>query len=412
MIKKNLRLILLSLTSGGMFVVALLAFFATTAHAFPLSYFVSQTGGGSCSQAAPCSLSTGLAQAVLDGAKLYLAGGKYTGSGSAVITLTHSILLIGGWNGSTTFPPIVDPQAYPTILDGQSIRRVIYISQNITPTISGFVITHGWSPVSGGGIYSNGSSSLIANNIITDNRAAFYGGGIYLSNSTTTIIGNQVLSNSVQDGGGGIELNYSSKAVINNNIFSTNKSTYASAIETSHAQVTATDNLLKDNQGGDVWLSSGSGSTLLAYNNILVNNSGSGFNAFSDGKAVLLHNTLYHNKTAAYCAFSGMITATNNIIADHTGKSIECSLITGTHNLFWNNNTNPNLLNNPVQADPHLVNPSGGDYHLGGGSAAVDAGVNAGVTTDYDSNPRPIGTGYDIGAYERWMYVYLPLVMR
>lgn len=416
MVKKNFYLLLLSLTSGGMLVVALLAFFTTTAQAYPnpiFPFFVSQAGSGDCSQADPCSLSTGLAQANFDGTIIYVAGGSYTGSGGAVVTLTHSIQFIGGWDGSTTYPPVIDPQAHPTILDGQASRRVIYISQNKSPTIRGFVIVHGWSPNNGGGIYGSNSSPLIASNVITDNRAANYGGGIYLINSTATISGNQVLSNSVQYAGGGIELSNGSKAVIKYNIFFANKSNYGCAIDAGNAQVTGTNNLLKDNQGDEVWESSGSGSTLLATNNILVNNSGIGFNAYSTGKAVLLHNTLYHNLTAAYCAYSGVITATNNIIAGHTGESINCGLITGTHNLFWNNNTNPNLLNDPVQADPHLVNPALGDYHLGGGSAAVDAGVNVGVTTDFDNNPRPIGAGYDIGAYERFtVVVYLPSVMR
>jgi hypothetical protein len=42
----------------------------------------------------------------------------------------------------------------------------------------------------------------------------------------------------------------------------------------------------------------------------------------------------------------------------------------------------------------------------------VDAGVNACVTTDYDGNPHPIEPGFDSGAYERWIYVYLPLLMK
>ena len=49
---------------------------------------------------------------------------------------------------------------------------------------------------------------------------------------------------------------------------------------------------------------------------------------------------------------------------------------------------------------PKFVDPLHGDYHLRFGSAAINRGVDAGVTTDLDGNPRPYGAGFDIGAYE------------
>jgi hypothetical protein len=41
-----------------------------------------------------------------------------------------------------------------------------------------------------------------------------------------------------------------------------------------------------------------------------------------------------------------------------------------------------------------------------------DAGVDAGVTTDFDSDPRPIGAGFDIGFDEVPLRIYLPLIRR
>ena len=65
-----------------------------------------------------------------------------------------------------------------------------------------------------------------------------------------------------------------------------------------------------------------------------------------------------------------------------------------------------------VYGDPAFRDPGRGDYHLTPASAAIDQGVDAGVTTDIDGNSRPQGAGYDIGAYEYVLRVYLPLVLR
>src|SRR6185369_16442949 len=44
----------------------------------------------------------------------------------------------------------------------------------------------------------------------------------------------------------------------------------------------------------------------------------------------------------------------------------------------------------------------GSDFHLLASSPAVDTGTSAGApSSDLDGNPRPVGAGYDIGAYER-----------
>jgi hypothetical protein len=39
-------------------------------------------------------------------------------------------------------------------------------------------------------------------------------------------------------------------------------------------------------------------------------------------------------------------------------------------------------------------------YHLRAGSAAIDRGVDAGVTSDIDGNARPYGSAPDLGAVE------------
>jgi hypothetical protein len=65
---------------------------------------------------------------------------------------------------------------------------------------------------------------------------------------------------------------------------------------------------------------------------------------------------------------------------------------------------------NAIHSDPLLA----ADYHLRPGSPAVDTGRPISwLTTDLEGNPRPQGSGYDIGAFEgvRWD-VFVPLALR
>jgi len=160
---------------------------------------------------------------------IYVAGGVYTGTGEAVITITKNVTLYGGWDGSPYSPVVRDPDQYPTILDGEGQRRVILIlkttSVSPAPTIDGFIIANGnasnvlyYGSRCGGGIYSRYASPIITNNIITNNVAYTgtsgigSGGGICaeFSNRGAVIAYNQVISNvatwAVNGSGGGISL--------------------------------------------------------------------------------------------------------------------------------------------------------------------------------------------------------------
>ena len=62
--------------------------------------------------------------------------------------------------------------------------------------------------------------------------------------------------------------------------------------------------------------------------------------------------------------------------------------------------------------DPAFADPPSWDYRIRGDSAAIDAGVPAGVDLDIDGELRPAGAAPDIGADEYWLWTYLPLVLR
>jgi hypothetical protein len=191
------------------------------ARADPGAWFVTPAGSGNaCTQGQPCSLPEALNKAV-NGDMLYLAAGTYTGSGAAVVTVTQSISLYGGWDGSTATPPVRNPAAYVSILDGQGQRRGIYIAGAVAPTVDGCTVVGGNAsncpnPCKGGGIYSSMAMLILANNVISGNIACTssisngLGGGIYVVSAGrgAAILSNRVLSNvastSCRGFGGGI----------------------------------------------------------------------------------------------------------------------------------------------------------------------------------------------------------------
>lgn len=373
--------------------------------------FVSPNGSGNtCSQEQPCSLQTATNSA-MSGFTIYLSGGTYTGTGNAVISPNYVLTYTGGWDGSTSIPPVIHAARHPSILDGEATRRGVQIITAVTVTFNDIKIVRGYHNEKGAGIYVENGSLIFVGGGISNCVANHYGGGVYIINAHTWITGTEFINNHVTYGGGGAYVGHS-EAVLVGNTFQNNTSNYGSAIDNDNSRLSAIANLLENNQASSTLLSTGSNSDLTAVNNILARNTGSGFNIYSNGQADLLHNTLVSNTRGIDCGFNGIFTATNNLLTGHTNASISCLAASGSHNLFWNNGSNPNLLSNPVQADPQLRNPSNGDFRLTQGSAAINQAIAAGIQVDFEGQPRPSGAGYDIGADEYWLVVHLPVVMR
>jgi hypothetical protein len=111
--------------------------------------------------------------------------------------------------------------------------------------------------------------------------------------------------------------------------------------------------------------------------------------------------------------------AIDNIITNHA-IGLQVSLAVGfeDYNVFYGNGIDSYGFETGTHSligDPLFVDPLHDDYHLLLGSPAIDHGIDAGVYTDLDGNPRPIGSGFDIGAYEfrgPFTRVYLPLVYK
>lgn len=124
-------------------------------------------------------------------------------------------------------------------------------------------------------------------------------------------------------------------------------------------------------------------------------------------------------------ANGGTVGITNTVIVSHV---LALYVVSGTvrenHNLYFGNTSNFLILDGGALiegggsqiGDPDFVDADGDDYHLGPSSAALNLGVNTGITTDFEGDPRPFMGGFDAGFDERFLIfderLFVPLIRR
>jgi hypothetical protein len=255
----------------------------------------------------------------------------------------------------------------------------------------------------GGGLMSSGFVTA-TNTIFISNSTPFSGGvgggGIYARGGNVVIIDGR-FENNLSSAGGGLNVN---QVFITRTRFFNNIAQYA---------------------GSGVYAQSAS-----IVNSIFANNGDNGAVltvvdvAGVAGPVEVLHTTFTNSSLASSSAMElDALTANirDTIVASFTVgiKQFGGAVVSEDYNLFYGNTLNVTGTisggAHDVFGDPNFANPALGNYHILSPSAAIDAGVNAGVSTDLDGLPRPIGAGFDIGAYEYinfTSWVYLPLVRK
>ena len=115
---------------------------------------------------------------------------------------------------------------------------------------------------------------------------------------------------------------------------------------------------------------------------------------------------------------AGTVYLTNTLIATHTiGIGVAGGTVGDTNTLFAGVSTpytGTVTSVGGITGTAGFVNPAADDYHLGAGSGAINAGIDAGVYTDLEGQARPFGAGYDIGFDESVFgpRAFLPMVVR
>jgi len=339
-----------------------------------------------------------------------IGGGIYVGAAYATAVISDNIVysntaVIGGGIGLYHHSPAIlngNTVISNTAEDGGGVGVVLWSAARLNNnTISGNKATgSGW----GGGLsISSSPASIVNGNLIYDN-SGYTGGGVSLDGSGNVILSNNTIYNNTATDGGGLYLNWSNARLDNNVITSNSASVSGGGLNLNRSDATLVNNFVADNQaafyGSGIYITRSS--PRLLHTTIARN-------SYGDGTGVYVTDD---------CSEYSSVAMTNTIIFSHTvGITVTAGNKATLNATLWHANDmergGAGAINhiNDHTGDPAFAGPG---YHLTGGSAAIDAGIDAGVTTDLEGDARPIGAAYDIGADETAAryFIYLPLVVR
>ncbi len=485
----------------------------------------------------PCSLDEAMAHAA-DGDTIYLFEGTYTHySHLNLIDLSKDVNLLGGWYDHRHYFTITtilrDPANHPSILDGQTERRGIYIHGGVTPIIDGIKFVNGNGSVAqkdlcggtdldaqgcGGAIFIYAAAPTIQNCVFYDNRAVRlnmpaglmgYGGAIFAESPTGQVLiqhnvfennratdvndgdgaaiaihgdtgnvtiydnqfkdnvstyrggaiaaeyyygtllwieGNQFEGNTAFLAGAGIYLDHVGHATINHNWFKRQNvpsgTTDNGTVDSRYTGLIFNKNTLIDN-GNNYGLQIFKSGTFTSrvINNLFVRSGDvatikiQGWGGASQTETFtvnLKHNTLvetWETSTLAvevdasscdYPVICADVTVDNTILFKYgTGFSApyyQGGRITSDYTLFYQVTTKTEgyALNNHevIQDYAGFKDYLHDDYHLVRNAPALNRGKDAGVYEDFESDPRPLGGGYDLGYDEFSYHILAPVIKK
>jgi len=242
-------------------------------------------------------------------------------------------------------------------------------------TLISNTISHNTADWSGGGLSFGDSDATLSDNTISYNFASDEGGGVRLSGSHARLSGSTISDNTARTSGGGLFLEESDATLVNNVVVDNQVYPYSQS----------------GDRGGGLYIVASSIRLLHSTLSRNVGGNGSGVdvtgNGYGDFSSVALTNTILVSHTLGIAVWEGNTATLEGTLwyGNEQDTGGDGTILTGTVNVY---------------GDPAFVDPDGGDYHLGIRSAAIDAGVEAGVSDDIDGDARPQGAGYDIGADE------------
>lgn len=249
---------------------------------------------------------------------------------------------------------------------------------------------------SGGGLYASGIVTLINASLISN--TAFADGGGLLAFGQANVYGSRFIDNVCADQGGAMYVG--SLLTVKQSVFVGNHGGRGGAIFHNALNGLLENSLFAENtatNAGDQLFLNSTWMVTLNYVTAVGSAAGMGTGIHITNSDVVLTNTIVASQTIGLNNLNGSVDQ-DYLLFFGNGTNVQGSASGGSHN---------------VSGDPRFISFIGDGYHLGEGSAAIDAGVDTGVMVDFDGQQRPLANGFDIGFDEASPPpLYLPLVIR
>ena len=335
--------------------------------------------------------------------------------------------------------PIITDDAGLTIdgdnriaLSGNDNVQVLSVSAGALLTLQNISVTHGNATSGGGGLYNEGTVTIIHSAFSNNSATGSRGGGVANVGGTATITNSAFSNNSATADGGGVFND--GTLTIANSAFSNNSATAGGGVLNNNGIATILNSTFSGNSatnnGGGVTNSAG---TLTIANSAFSNNSANfgGGVINNSGTATILNSTFSGNSATAvgggvatYKGDTVPTTTIRNTILANSAAGEDCwnhatGTLSGGNNIIETATTCNSIAT--ITSDPNLGSLTGSPayFPLNAGSPAIDAGDDAVCAavpvsnTSQNGLTRPQGMHCDIGSVEALRFlVYLPLVMR
>ena len=255
------------------------------------------------------------------------------------------------------------------------------------------------------------SGLTVKNGDTTEDDYDDYGGAIFSKNYSTPAISHCIFNNNSADYGGGFACRYSSPTLISSSITMNSANYGGGGIYCTDGNLLISECTITKNSaivGGGLECSGKDTHICLINCMIFENNAesrGGGLASYQYSSVDVIHCVIWNNTAVTEGGGIGIINSTADIVNSILWNNVPdqiynfLSMIDVSYSNIeggWEGFHN-------IDKSPCFISPETGDFHLDISSPCINTAVDAGVETDIEGDPRPIGGGYDMGADEAFL---------